>query len=108
MASSPCIVLELFLDSGCDSSAAMREAVEALAGLLPVHIRIYHRGPDAAEFRGRGVVTIPMYLSHQEIAMVTGTARQTVTTILNQLRSEGLIDFSRAGLTIHDMDALRS
>lgn len=56
----------------------------------------------------RGVVTIPMYLSHQEIAMLTGTARQTVTTVLNQLRAEELIDFSRAGIMIYDMDALRS
>lgn len=53
-----------------------------------------------------GVVSIPMHLSHQEIALLTGSARQTVTTILNQLRTEKLIDFSRSGMTLKDMAAL--
>lgn len=54
-----------------------------------------------------GVVTIPMHLSHQEIALLTGSARQTVTTILNDLRSQGYIDFSRKGMTLKDMEGLR-
>ncbi|MBR9976671.1 MAG: Crp/Fnr family transcriptional regulator [Bacteroidetes bacterium] len=54
-----------------------------------------------------GIVNIPMHLSHQEIALLTGAARQTVTTILNELRERKLIDFSRTGMTLYDMDALR-
>jgi CRP/FNR family transcriptional regulator, cyclic AMP receptor protein len=55
-----------------------------------------------------GVVTIPMHLSHQEIAMLTGSARQTVTSTLNALRNEGLIDFSRSGIVIRNLDSLKA
>jgi CRP-like cAMP-binding protein len=60
---------------------------------------------DFGKVRG-GVVSIPMHLSHQEIALLTGSARQTVTTILNELRADGLIDFSRTGMKLYDMAAL--
>jgi CRP/FNR family transcriptional regulator len=60
---------------------------------------------DFGKVRG-GIVSIPMHLSHQEIALLTGAARQTVTTILNQLRTDKLIDFSRAGMKLNDMTAL--
>jgi CRP-like cAMP-binding protein len=55
-----------------------------------------------------GIVTIPMHLSHQEIALLTGAARQTVTTILNDLRSRDYIDFSRKQMTLKDMEGLRA
>ena len=54
-----------------------------------------------------GIITIKMHLSHQEIAMLTGSARQTITTTLNELRSQGLIDFSRQGITIKQFDKLQ-
>lgn len=34
-------------------------------------------------------------LTHEEIAQLTGNSRQSVTTILNSLREEGLIDYDR-------------
>lgn len=54
-----------------------------------------------------GIVTIKMHLSHQEIALLVGAARQTVTTTLNEFRSEGLIDFSRQGFIIKKFDLLK-
>ncbi len=54
-----------------------------------------------------GVVTIKMHLSHQEIALLVGAARQTVTTTLNEFRSKGLIDFSRQGFVIKQLSALQ-
>ncbi|MGH2567365.1 MAG: helix-turn-helix domain-containing protein, partial [Bacteroidota bacterium] len=47
------------------------------------------------------------HLSHQEIALLVGAARQTVTTTLNEFRSEGLIDFSRQGFVIQKLDQLK-
>lgn len=55
----------------------------------------------------QGIVTIKMHLSHQEIAFLTGSSRQTVTTTLNEFRSADLIDFSRDGITIKHFDALK-
>ena len=54
-----------------------------------------------------GVVTIKMHLSHQEIALLVGAARQTVTTTLNEFRSKGLIDFSRQGFVIKHLPELQ-
>lgn len=55
-----------------------------------------------------GIVTIRTHLSHQEIALLVGAARQTVTTTLNEFRSEELIDFSRQGFVIKNLDQLRT
>ncbi len=54
-----------------------------------------------------GIVSIKMHLSHQEIALLTGAARQSITTTLNEFRSRGLIDFSRQGITIKQFDKLQ-
>lgn len=52
-------------------------------------------------------VVVRRFLTHQEIANLTATSRQTVTTILNELRSKGLITFDRRRLLIRDMDKLK-
>jgi CRP/FNR family cyclic AMP-dependent transcriptional regulator len=54
-----------------------------------------------------GVVTVKAPLSHQEIATLTGAARQTVTTTLNEFRTQGLIDFSRQEITIKQFEELQ-
>jgi CRP-like cAMP-binding protein len=46
------------------------------------------------------------FMTHQEIANLTATSRQTVTTLLNDLRSQNLITFDRRRLLIRDIDAL--
>ncbi len=38
---------------------------------------------------------IPNHLTHEDIANLIGSSRQTVTTLLNELASQGLISFSR-------------
>ncbi len=40
-------------------------------------------------------MTIPNYLTHDELAQLTGTSRQTATTLLNSLKEEGILEFSR-------------
>ena len=46
------------------------------------------------------------FLTHQEIANLTATSRQTVTTILNELRNANVLTFNRKRLLIRDMDRL--
>lgn len=53
-------------------------------------------------------VRVRNHLTHQEIASYTGTSRQTVTTILNQLREEGMIDFNRKEFFIKKIEALNA
>jgi CRP/FNR family cyclic AMP-dependent transcriptional regulator len=48
------------------------------------------------------------FLTHQEIANMTATSRQTVTTVLNELRNENIITFNRRRLLVRDMDRLKA
>ena len=47
------------------------------------------------------------YLTHKDIASLTGTSRQTVTTVLNDLKEKNLINFDRRRFLIRDIDKLK-
>lgn len=47
------------------------------------------------------------FITHQEIANFTATSRQTVTTLLNELRSEDILTFNRKRLLVRDLDKLK-
>ena len=47
-------------------------------------------------------------LTHKEIADLTGTSRQTVNAVLNDLRRQNIITFDRKRLLVRDMDQLLS
>lgn len=62
-----------------------------------------------AEKKGKRVgyeMVIYKFMTHQEIANLTATSRQTVTTVLNELRSKNIITFNRRRLLIRDMEQL--
>lgn len=44
----------------------------------------------------------------QEVANMTATSRQTVTTTLNDLRAKKLLAFNRSRLLVRDMDKLQA
>ena len=48
----------------------------------------------------------PVKLSHQDIAEMVGTYRETATRILNELRADGLIDLARMQIVVLDRDGL--
>lgn len=65
---------------------------------------------DTAAWKGKKVgfeTLIPTKLTHQDIAALTGTSRQTVTTILNDLKEKNLINFDRKRILVRDLEALR-
>ena len=47
------------------------------------------------------------FLTHQEIANITATSRQTVTTTLNELKNKDLITFNRKRLLVRDLEKLK-
>lgn len=64
---------------------------------------------DAASWKGKKVgfeTMIPTRLTHKDIAALTGTSRQTVTTILNDMKEKNLINFDRKKILIRDLDKL--
>ncbi len=46
------------------------------------------------------------FITHQEIANLTATSRQTVTTVLNELRNKNILIFNRRRMLVRDMDLL--
>jgi CRP/FNR family transcriptional regulator, cyclic AMP receptor protein len=64
---------------------------------------------DQGKKKGQTVGTetlIKRFMTHQDIANLTATSRQTVTTVLNDLREQNLINFSRNRLLIRDLAKL--
>lgn len=64
---------------------------------------------ELSEHKGERVgyeIVIRKFMTHQELANLTATSRQTVTTVLNDLRSKELIKFDRRRLLIRDRDKL--
>ncbi|XZF12771.1 Crp/Fnr family transcriptional regulator [Chitinophagaceae bacterium MMS25-I14] len=55
----------------------------------------------------QNVVKISNYLTHEDIARLIATSRQTVTTLVNQFSSEGLVDMDRQTITIHNIKLLQ-
>lgn len=65
---------------------------------------------DLAKDKGQRVgyeTLVRGFLTHQEIANLTATSRQTVTTVLNELRRENIITFNRRRLLIRDLEKLK-
>jgi len=64
---------------------------------------------ELAAKRGQRVgyeTVVRKFMTHQEIANLTATSRQTVTTILNELRNKNILTFDRRRLLIRDLDLL--
>lgn len=64
---------------------------------------------DAIEKRGRRVgyeMLLRHSLTHQDIANITCTSRQTVTLVLNELKKSDLIYFNRGRILVRDMTKL--
>ena len=63
---------------------------------------------DTATGKGVKVGTetmIPTKLTHKDIASLTGTSRQAVTIILNDLKDKNFINFNRKQILITDMES---
>lgn len=65
---------------------------------------------DLVEEKGQRVgyeMLVRKFMTHQEIANLTATSRQTVTTVLNELRNKNILTFNRRRLLVRDMEELR-
>jgi len=74
-----------------------------------VRTRIIEFLKDTAAWKGKKVgfeTMISTRLTHKDIAALVGTSRQTVTSILNELRDKNLIYFDRSKILIRDIDKL--
>lgn len=89
----------------------LRKAEARLEGMIfkDARERIIDFLKDTAEQRGKKVGYEMMFkhcLTQQDIANITGTSRQTVTSVLNELRKENKIYFNRRSILIRDLEGL--
>jgi len=61
---------------------------------------------NSGQEKGSGVLVSHFY-THKDISDLIGTSRQTVTTTINELKAEGLIDFKRKEIFIYDQTRLK-
>ena len=89
----------------------LRKAENRLESLIfkDARTRIIDFIKDSARNRGRKVgfeMLVKHSLTQQDIANITGTSRQTVTSVLNELKKSNLIFFNRKTILIRDLAKL--
>lgn len=65
---------------------------------------------DLVKKRGQRIgdeYVIRNFITHKDIASLTATSRQTVTAVMNELRTKNIIAFNRKQLLIRDMEQLK-
>lgn len=89
--------------------ARMEQRLEALV-FKDSRTRVVEYLRALAQEKGRQIgyeIEVRGILTHQEMANLTATSRQTVTTVLNELRRDNIITFNRRRLLIRDLDKLQ-
>lgn len=77
-----------------------RETEVRIANLLPILSRKF--GEEAAG----GAVTIDLRLTHQDLAAMVASTRESVTKVLNELRNRDVIAIESGRITLKDHQAL--
>jgi len=78
-----------------------RETEVRLANLLPILAQKFgERGED-----GRSI-TIDLRLTHQDLAAMVASTRESVTKVLNDLRNRGVVEIEGGRITLKDYAAL--
>jgi CRP/FNR family cyclic AMP-dependent transcriptional regulator len=81
-------------------SFAFKNVPERLAALL---LELAHVPVD----RHQGPVSLPARYTHQQLAEMVGTYRETVTKVLNDFRQHGLIGMDRGRILLLDLGSLQ-
>ncbi len=82
---------------------ALAETVAGRLGHLLVDL-----GNQIGDTLPSGEIRFPLLLTHEEMASMTCTTRETVTRTLGQFRKDGWISIEDAMVTIHHIDPLES
>lgn len=78
-----------------------RETEVRLANLLPI---LAHK--FGVQEEGGRVVTIDLRLTHQDLAAMVASTRESVTKVLNEMRNRDVIEIESGRITLKDQQAL--
>lgn len=91
----------------------LRRAQFRLISMLNKDVRsrllsfLYQLASDNGAKPGSEKHSMENFLTHEDIAKLIGSARQTVTTMINQLEDEGLVKITRSKIQFPDMKKLQ-
>lgn len=68
--------------------------------------KILNLAEEMGQANAEGHILIDRPLTHQQLANLVGTTRETVTKILNEMKDNGLLDIRRHRITVLDRDEL--
>jgi len=79
-----------------------RETEVRLANLLPILARKFgeRRADDGSS------VTIDLRLTHQDLAAMVASTRESVTKVLNEMRNRGIVEIEGGRITLKDYATL--
>lgn len=94
----------------CEHLAEVHERLRSLSADPTMH-RLAHMlmdlAADLGESTSEGALVL-RYITQQELARLVGASREVVSSLLNRLRDQGFIRYSRRGPITVDPDALRA
>ncbi len=113
------------LDNYMDKHSHMMRSVSKLVGERRLRIEkrlrnlLFHSNRDRLIFllielleqygqKADGAVELKIKLSHQEMANIIGSTRETVTVVLGDLQKEGILEIARRRVKILQLDRLAS
>ena len=67
----------------------------------------YHSSPGTVNINTAAPFCIPNYLTHEDIAHLIGSSRQTVTTMINELALEGIVIYKRHEICFPDVNKIQ-
>lgn len=97
-----------FMVHMANKELALEERLEAMifkdsrTRIIDFLIKLAEKSGDRIGYE----IVVRKFMTHREIANITATSRQTVTTVLNVLKSNNIITFDRHRLLVRDMDSL--
>jgi CRP/FNR family transcriptional regulator len=80
-----------------------RETEARLANLLPILARKFGQRDES---RDGNEVTLDLRLTHQDLAAMVASTRESVTKVLNDMRNRGVIEVEGGKITLKDLPAL--
>jgi CRP/FNR family transcriptional regulator len=78
-----------------------RETEVRLANLLPILAQKF-----GERSQSDGSVTIDLRLTHQDLAAMVASTRESVTKVLNEMRNHGVVEIEGGRITLKDYAAL--
>lgn len=108
LTSEPALALQIMENLGRRLQAVERRLGDLVFKSVPERLAaLLVDMADPAGRRGPGPTRLPHRYTHQQLADMINTHRETVTKVFNRFRDDRLLEFDRRSIVLLDMERLR-